>query len=262
MRKKALITGASRGIGSAVAIELARKGYDVGINYNSSKDAALTVQELVRKEGAESVLLKANVGNLEEINKMFDVFISKFGRIDLLINNAGISTFKPFLQVTEEMWDKVTHIDWKGSYFCAQRAAQYMIKEGIKGVILNLSSNQKDGCWPTASVYGPTKAAITKFTQNAALELAPYGIRVAAIAPGYTDVGWPKDDPIHEAADKIPLKRFAQTDEIAKVIAHLVSDEFSYMTGSCLDIDGGALLPVITENDLSTDWSSTNVKRE
>ncbi len=262
MRKKALITGASRGIGRAVAIELARKGYDIGINYNSSEEAALSVQELVKKEEADTVLLKANVGVIEEIDKMFEAFIAKFGKIDLLVNNAGISTFKPFLQVTEDMWDKITHIDWKGSYFCAQRAAQYMIKKEIKGVILNLSSNQKDGCWPTASVYGPTKAAVTKFTQNAALELAPYGIRVVAIAPGYTDVGWPKDNPIHEAADKIPLKRFAQTDEIAKVISHLVSEDYSYMTGSCLDIDGGALLPVITENDLSTDWSSTHVKQE
>jgi len=260
MRKKALVTGSSRGIGRAVAIELARRGYDVGINYNSSEEAAFEVRDLVEEAGAESVLLKANVGRVPEIDSMFDAFLEKFGRIDLLVNNAGISTFKPFIQVTEEMWDGITSIDWKGTYFCAQRAARQMIKDSVKGVILNLSSNQKDGCWPTASVYGPTKAAVTKFTKNCALELSPYGIRVIAIAPGYTDVGWPKDNPIHEAADKIPLKRFATPEEIAKVIAGLVSDDFAYMTGSCLDIDGGALLPVITENDLDTDWSSTNLK--
>jgi len=257
MRKKALVTGSSRGIGRAVAIELARRGYDIGINYNSSEQAAIEVQGLVNGEGADSILLKANVGRVSEIDAMFEAFMGKFGRIDLLVNNAGISSFKPFIKVTEEMWDALTNIDWKGTYFCAQRAAQQMIKDEVKGVILNLSSNQKDGCWPTASVYGPTKAAVTKFTKNCALELSPYGIRVIAIAPGYTDVGWPKEDPIHEAAGKIPLRRFAEPAEIAKVIAHLASEEFSYMTGSCLDIDGGALLPVITENDLDTDWTST-----
>ncbi len=262
MRKKALITGASRGIGRAAAVELARQGYDIGINYNSSEAAAKEVYEIVRGEGADAVLLKANVGVIAEIDTMFGQFMEKFGRIDLLVNNAGISVFKPFIHVTEEMWDSITNIDWKGSYFCAQRAARLMIRDGIRGVILNLSSNQKDGCWPTASVYGPTKAAVTKFTKNCALELSPYGIRVCAIAPGYTDVGWPKDNPIHEAAGKIPMKRFASPEEIARVIARLVSDDFDYMTGSCLDIDGGALLPVITENDLDTDWSSTTVKKD
>ncbi|MGC9313884.1 MAG: SDR family NAD(P)-dependent oxidoreductase, partial [Sediminispirochaetaceae bacterium] len=170
MRKKALITGASRGIGRAAAVELARQGYDIGINYNSSEAAAKEVCEMVRGEGADAVLLKANVGVVSEIDTMFGQFMEKFGRIDLLVNNAGISVFKPFIHVTEEMWDSITNIDWKGSYFCAQRAARLMIRDGIRGVILNLSSNQKDGCWPTASVYGPTKAAVTKFTKNCALE--------------------------------------------------------------------------------------------
>jgi Dehydrogenases with different specificities (related to short-chain alcohol dehydrogenases) len=187
---------------------------------------------------------------------MFQTFSRTFGSIDVLINNAGVSVFGPFLKVTEEAWDTITSIDWKGTYFCAQRAARNMVEHACKGVILNVASNHKDGCWPTASVYGPTKAAIAKFTKNAALELAPYGIRVVAIAPGYTDVGWPIGDPIHDAKDKIPLKRFATPEEIANVVCALVSEEFAYMTGSCLDIDGGALLPVITENDLSHSWSS------
>ncbi len=101
-----------------------------------------------------------------------------------MINNARVSLFSPFLEVTEELWDTVTSIDWKGTYFCAQRAAREMIARGTKWVILNVSSNQKDGCWPTASVYGPSKAAIAKFTRNAAYELARYGIRMSAITPG------------------------------------------------------------------------------
>ncbi len=262
MRKKALITGSGRGIGRAVAIELARRGYDIGINYSKSEKAAMEVKALVEKKGAEAVIIQADVGRVSEIDRMFEEFTERFGRIDLLINNAGISKFKPFIKVDEAMWDELTAIDWKGTYFCAQRAAQLMIEKGVKGVILNMSSNQKDGCWPTSSIYGPAKAAVAKFTKHIAMELAPYGIRSAAISPGYTDVGWPADNPIHEAAAKIPLKRFASPEEMAKVIAALVSDDFAYMTGSCLDIDGGALLPVITENDLDTDWSSVEATKE
>ncbi|MBI9107457.1 MAG: SDR family oxidoreductase [Spirochaetales bacterium] len=261
MRKKALITGSGRGIGRATAVELARRGWDIGINYSRSIDAAFEVKALVEAEGAEAVVIKADVGKVSEINRMFDEFYGYFGKIDLLVNNAGVSLFKPFISVDEQMWDTITDIDWKGTYFCAQRAAQLMIKDNNPGVILNMSSNQKDGCWPTSSVYGPTKAAVAKFTKHIAMELAPFGIRAVAISPGYTDVGWPKENPVHEAVDKIPLKRFAEPAEIARVIAALVSADFAYMTGSCLDIDGGALLPIITENDLNTDWSSVEATK-
>ncbi|MDC7227247.1 MAG: SDR family oxidoreductase [Spirochaetales bacterium] len=262
MRKKALITGSGRGIGRAAAIELARRGYDIGINYSRSEKAAQEVSKLVEAEGAQPLVIKADVGKVSDIKRMFSEFVERFGQIDLLINNAGISKFKPFIKVDEALWDEVTAIDWKGTYFCAQRAAQLMIEKEVRGVILNMSSNQKDGCWPTSSIYGPTKAAVAKFTKHIAMELAPYGIRAAAISPGYTDVGWPEDNPVHEAKDKIPLKRFATPEEIARVIATLVSDDFAYMTGSCLDIDGGALLPIITENDLNTDWSSVEATKD
>ena len=262
MAKKALVTGASRGIGRAVALALAERGYDIGVNYHRHGESAGEVASEIRGTGRKALVLKADVGRKAEIDTMFDRFLDEFGDIDLLVNNAGVSLFAPFLKVTEELWDTVTNIDWKGTYFCAQRAAREMVKRKKKGVILNLSSNQKDGCWPTASVYGPSKAAIAKFTKNAAFELARYGIRVLAIAPGYTDVGWPDDNPIQEAKEKIPLKRFATPEEIAGVICRLVSDEFAYMTGSCLDIDGGALLPVVTENDLDADWSSVEATQD
>jgi NAD(P)-dependent dehydrogenase (short-subunit alcohol dehydrogenase family) len=239
--RRALVTGASKGIGRAVALELAAEGYDVGINYFRHASEAEEVARGVRDRGRRALVLRADVGRKSEIDAMFDRFCTELGHIDLLVNNAGVSMF----------------IDWKGTYFCAQRAARDMVDSGRGGVILNMSSNQKDGCWPTASVYGPTKMAIANFTRHAAFELARYGIRVIAMAPGYTDVGWPAGDPVHEARDRIPMKRFASPEEIARVVTRLVSDEFSYMTGSCLDIDGGALLPVITENDLDSTWSST-----
>jgi NAD(P)-dependent dehydrogenase (short-subunit alcohol dehydrogenase family) len=259
MNKVALVTGASKGIGKAVAIALAAQGYDIAVNYHSSMNGALDTVHAIESLGCKAVAIRANVGEVKDVDRMFSEFESTFGHLDLLVNNAGVSMFAPFLQVSEEMWDTVNSIDWKGTYFCAQRAARMMVEKHTQGVILNVSSNQKDGCWPTASVYGPVKAAIAKFTRNVAYELAPYGIRVVAIAPGYTDVGWPLDNPIHEAKTKIPLKRFATTAEIAQVICRMVSDEFAYMTGSCLDIDGGALLPIVTENALDTVWSSTKV---
>ncbi len=257
MKKNALVTGASKGIGQAIAIALAEGGYNLGINYHNHEKGARKTAATVRALGRKGLVLQADVGKKEEIDGMFDRFLAEFGHIDLLVNNAGVSMFMPFLEATEELWDTVTNIDWKGTYFCAQRAARDMVESGRGGVIINMSSNQKDGCWPTASVYGPTKMAVAKFTRNAAFELARYGIRVIAIAPGYTDVGWPEEDPIQAAKEAIPLKRFAAPTEIARVVRRLVSDEFSYMTGTCLDIDGGALLPIVTENDLDASWTST-----
>jgi NAD(P)-dependent dehydrogenase (short-subunit alcohol dehydrogenase family) len=262
MNNKALVTGASRGIGRATALRLAELGYDVGINYHRHGKGAEEVARAVRKRKRRALVLQADVGSKPEIDRMFDRFFAEFGHIDLLVNNAGVSIFSPFLQVGEELWNTVTEVDWKGTFFCAQRAARDMAESGRGGVIINMSSNQKDGCWPTASVYGPTKMAVAKFTRHAAFELARYGIRVIALAPGYTDVGWPPGDPIHEAKNKIPMKRFATPEEIARVIGALATDQFAYMTGTCLDIDGGALLPVVTENDLDSSWSSTGFEKE
>ncbi len=249
MTKTALVTGASTGIGRATAIELAKAGYDVGVNYSRHEKEARETAQAVLAEGRQVVVLQADIAQKGQIDSMFDRYLEKFGHIDLLVNNAGLSMFMPFLSVTEEFWDTVTNVDWKGTFFCAQRAARSMVEAGRGGVILNVSSNQKDGCWPTASVYGPAKSAVAKFTRHAAFELARYGIRVIAIAPGYVDI-WSPEDPIHEAKKSIPLKRFATPEEIARVVRTLVSEEFSYMTGSCLDIDGGALLPVVMDSDM------------
>ena len=115
--------------------------------------------------------------------------------------------------------------------------------------VITRTSNQAEGCWPRATIYGPTKAAVSKFTKNAAMELAPHGVRMVAVAPGYTDIGWPADSHLREAEKLLPLRRFAQPAEIAKAIVYLASQDASYMTGSVLTIDGGATLPVVACND-------------
>lgn len=166
-----------------------------------------------------------------------------------MVNNAGISSEVYFLDATEEMFDHMTAVDWKGLYFSSQIAAKKMVEAGTKGVIINVSSNQVEGCWPRATIYGPTKAAVSKFTQNAAMELSLNGIRMVAIAPGYTDVGWEPGDIRLEAAERLPLRRFATTKEIAKGVVYLASEDASYIVGSTLMIDGGATLPVVAAND-------------
>lgn len=248
-QKNALVTGAGRGIGRAIALELGANGYAVGVNYLHSKAGAQAVCDEIIAQGGKAMPLQADVGKNAQLSAMFEEYFAAFGPIDLMVNNAGLSKFYPFLEVTEEQWQELTFSDWKGAFFGTQYAARNMVEHGKQGVIINISSNHVDGCWPQANIYGPTKAALTKFGKSAAMELAPYGIRVITVAPGYTDVDWPKDHPVQLAKPRIPLKRFAEPQEIAKIVAFLASDACSYMTGNCVTIDGGALLPILPEND-------------
>jgi NAD(P)-dependent dehydrogenase (short-subunit alcohol dehydrogenase family) len=249
MSKTALVTGAGRGIGRSIALRLAESGYDVGINYITNKEAANEVCEQAEALGSRAICLQADIGRFDEVKGMFERFFEIYGHIDLLVNNAGITRFKPFLEVSEDLWDQVVSSDWKGAYFCSQFAAKNMIEYGIPGVIINISSNQQKGNWRNASIYGPAKAALMKFTEHIALELAEHQIRVNAIAPGYTI----KEERLHTPREQkiistIPLKRFVKAEEIAQAVIFLASKEASSITGNCLYMDGGALLPTCTDH--------------
>ena len=248
-RKNALVTGAGRGIGRAIAYALSKNGYAVGANYLHSRDQAVAVCDTINRQGGTAVPIQADVGDCQQLQNAFSEFFAQIGPIDLMVNNAGVSKFYPLLEVTEAQWQEITYSDWKGAFFGTQYAARNMVENKKKGLIINISSNHVDGCWPQANIYGPTKAALTKFGKNAAMELAPYGIRVITIAPGYTDVEWPKNHPVQLAKPRIPLKRFAEPEEIAQIVAFTASEACSYMTGNCITIDGGALLPILPEND-------------
>lgn len=246
-RKSALVTGASRGIGRSIAFALAKEGYNIGVNYKSSSDKAAEVCEIIKSTGVDAIPIHGDISILDDIDDIFHQFLDYFGKIDVLVNNAGVTKVAPFLETTEELWQQVTNTDWKGSFFCTQHAAKNMIEQQIRGVIINITSNQQEGCWPTSSVYGPTKAALDKFTRHAALELAPYGIRVLSVAPGYTtsNENCRKQNRISQ---RIPMNRFASYEEVAEATVFLVSDKAAYITGTCLKIDGGALLPIVVEN--------------
>lgn len=250
-RKTALITGGAHGIGRQISICMAKAGYDVAINYHNHKDMAQEVCRIAEDNGAKAQIFYANMGSVDDIRQMYHQVTDVFGSLDVVINNAGISKMARFLESTEEDFDFVTSVDWKGLFFSSQFAARYMIEHEIKGVIINLSSNHINGCWPRASIYGATKAAVSKFTQNAGMELARKGIRMVAIAPGYTDIGWERTKELQVAEERLPLQRFASTEEIAKNIVYLASDEARYMIGSTVVVDGGATLPVVACNDFA-----------
>ena len=247
-RKVALVTGAGRGIGKAIALKLAEAGYDLGIHYSTTADGAKDTLEQVRALGAKAEIYHADIRDVDQIHAMFDAFLKDFDHIDLMVNNAGITRFQPFLEATPEMFDTVIGTDLRGTYFCAQAAARDMVAKGTKGVIINISSNHGQGCWPIASFYAAAKAGLDKAGKNMALELAEYGIRVVTVAPGYTEPtlgAWGKNAKL---TDRIPAGRFAVASEIGDAVVFLASDKAGYITGTTITIDGGALLPVITEN--------------
>lgn len=249
MRKTVLITGAVRGIGRQTALTMARGGYDVLVNYHGSRTEAQQLCDEIMQDGGRAWPVYADMGSVADIRAMFAEIEGLVDHLDVLVNNAGISSEVYFLDATEADFDRMTAIDWKGVYFCSQMAAKHMITKGVHGVIVNVASNQVEGCWPRATIYGPTKAAVAKFTRNAGMELCLHGVRMVAIAPGYTNVGWPEGDIRLEAAARLPLRRFASTEEIAQGILYLASDKADYMVGSMLTIDGGATLPVVAAND-------------
>lgn len=253
-KKIALVTGAALGIGKAVAYELALNGYDVVINYHNHPEEAKELAKKIESTGAKTYLIYADLSKLADIEALFAEIAAQKLHLDVLVNNAGVSESMPFLEVTEEHFDRINNVDWKGVFFCAQLAARDMIAMNKKGVIVNISSNHVEGCWPDSTVYAGAKSAVSKFTKNAAMELARSGIRVVAIEPGYTTVERTSvGENFATAKKKLPLQRFATAEEIAKAVIFVVSDDAAYMTGNILRIDGAATLPVVAENDFEDD---------
>ena len=240
-----LVTGAQQGIGEAMAIAFAEAGYDVAINWLDNQAAADAVAGRVRAMGQRALTVRADVGKLEEIAGMVDTTLGGLGRLDVLVNNAGVFPRVKFLDMTEADWDFVVDVNLKGSAFCAQAAARAMVAAGQGGSIINLSSRSLAGA-VLGVHYSATKAGVVGMTRSMALALAPHRIRVNAIAPGLTDTAQPRygstEEELREMAKAVPLGRMATPADIAALGVFLASDAASYITGQVHHINGGAYM--------------------
>lgn len=245
--KVAIITGARRGMGKADALLLAGAGAKVVVADISQEECQLVADE-IKKNGGEALAVKCDVTNKKDIEEMVKKTVEQFGKVDILVNNAGICEFKPFLEMTEEEWKKTLDINLKGYFLCAQAAAKEMIKQK-SGAIVNIASvamGQMGKGMAGLAHYSASKGGIAALTKTLALELAPYNIRVNAIAPGAINTPMSastKNDPkIMEATlAMIPLHRMGKPEEIASTVLFLTSEDSSYITGSIVVVDGGWL---------------------
>jgi len=245
--KVAIITGARRGMGKSHALALAQAGAKVVVSDISQEDCEKVVEEIKKNKG-EAIAVKCDVSKKEEVENVIRQAIEKWGRVDVLVNNAGICQFKPFLELTEEEWDRTLDINLKGYFLCAQTAAKEMVKQK-SGVIINIASiamGQVGVGYPMLAHYSASKGGIVALTETMANELALYNIRVNAIAPGAIDtpmVEAVKADPktLEASLARIPMHRLGRPEEVSNLVLFLASDESSYMTGSTVVIDGGYL---------------------
>jgi acetoacetyl-CoA reductase/3-oxoacyl-[acyl-carrier protein] reductase len=241
--KTALVTGASRGIGRAIALELAREGAKVAVNYQSSDAKAQEVVDEAARFHGVCVLAKANVADPKEARALVQRIADQFGHLDILVNNAGITRDKLLPRMTDEDWLEVIQTNLNAMFFCTSAAIPIMTGQSF-GRIVNISSmNGQVGAVGQAN-YSASKGGIIAFTRTAALELAHSGITVNAVAPGFTETDMFAKVPADLQAKikaKIPLARFAQPEEIAKAVIYLVTDG-DYVTGQTIGVNGGAFM--------------------
>ena len=243
VRKVAIVTGAGTGIGKGIAYELAKAGYDVAVHCNGSTEGAEEICAAIRRDfGRKTAVIQVNLAEYSGVQILFDEFLQHFDRLDLFVNNAGVTKKSFFLETDEALFDLMVNVDYKGAYFCMQRAARIMVEKGIAGSMVLISSNNARAHFAEVSVYGSVKAAIQKAAEHMAIELAKYRIRVNTVAPGWTDTGASRLDAKESTYYKVPMQRWTTPHEIGKAVLYLASEEAASITGDTLVIDGGALL--------------------
>jgi 3-oxoacyl-[acyl-carrier protein] reductase len=239
--KIALVTGSSRGIGKAIACDLASKGAHVVINYSSNQEAAMMVEKKISDTGGSCEIRGFDVSSFNDVSEEIDSIVKEHGKLDFLVNNAGITRDTLLMRMKEEDWDAVINVNLKGVFNCSKAVSRYMIKQK-GGRVVNITSVVGEMGNPGQSNYSATKAGIIGFTKSIARELASRGITVNCVAPGFieTDITDVLPDNVKEMyKQQIPLGRFGKPEDISGVVCFLLSEQASYITGEVVRVNGG-----------------------
>ena len=244
--KVALVTGATSGIGKATALALAHQGAGVAVNYHSVADEGEAVVQAITRQGGHAIAIGGDVALAADVRRMVQQTVERLGRLTVLVNNAGIEKQTPFLEKSEEEWDKTIAVDLKGVFLCTQAAARSMVQQGTGGTVINISSVHEELAFPGYADYCAAKGGLRMLCRDLALELAEYKINVVNVAPGA--IATPiNEETLDDPAKKqklersIPLHRVGQPEEVAQLVAYLASDAASYITGTTIFIDGGLM---------------------
>ena len=239
--KVAIVTGGAGDIGREIGIELAKEGASIAIHYNNSYEQAVKLREYIKSNFSYAEIFKADISNRQQVDNMIDSIYNKFGRIDYLINNAGIAQIKPFIEITEEDWDRMMNVNLKGLFNCTQSVLRHMLPQK-HGSIINISS-----IWGISGAscevhYSASKGGIIAFTKALAKELGPSKIRVNCIAPGVIDTRMNnilnREEKKHLIED-IPLMSIGKPQDVANAVLFLLSDKANFITGQVITVDGG-----------------------
>ena len=242
--KVALVTGAARGIGRGIAEVFAEEGADVAVNDAGNMGQAEEVAAAIRARGRRSIAVKADVGKRSEVEPMFERVWKELGPVDVLVNNAGIETIVPFLELTDEQWTELVDVNLRGAWLCSQVFCRRTVAGHRTGSVVNIGSIQAAKVLPGRTHYAPTKLGLEALTRNMSAEVTPHGIRVNCIHPGLIDTpmtAWVMQNPdlLPGVLAQISLGRAGEPREIGTVAAFLASDEASYLTGQSFFVDGG-----------------------
>jgi NAD(P)-dependent dehydrogenase (short-subunit alcohol dehydrogenase family) len=240
VEKVALVTGASKGIGRALALGLAREGAHVVVNFQTDQAGAESAVREIVALGRESIAVQADIARVDQVDGLFRAVSARFGRVDVLVNNAAVTGWGDLFAMSEADWDRVVDTNLKGTFFCCQKAARLMLDSG--GSIINVSTNCAELGVKNLAAYAASKGGIQALTKQLAVELAPYRIRVNTLAPGPTVVERNlKDDPHYDETwgRVVPLGRAARPEEMVGAAAFFASDDSAFVTGQILFVDGG-----------------------